>query len=397
MLSGKKILLGVTGSIAAYKAADIVRKLKAQGADVKVIMTAAAQRFVGPWTFRTLTGHGVITELFPEGSMDVPHIDLAEWADLLLIAPATANCIGKAASGVADDMLSTVLLATQVPVCYAPAMNTNMLHHPAVVKNVETLRARGCHVIEPEHGELTCGSEGKGRLADTERIIDAVMLCCARSATLAGKRVLVTAGRTEEPWDPVRFLSNPATGKMGFSLAEAARIRGAEVSLVSGPTHLSAPVGIPLVEVRTAEEMAQQVSKLHETCDILIMAAAVSDFRPKVVSLTKMKKADATLALELERTPDILAELGRRKAEKLHVGFALETDRTIERAKEKLTTKNLDLIVLNDITEEGAGFGLDTNIVHIIDRSGSVQNLPKMSKREVAEHILDRVVEQLEV
>jgi phosphopantothenoylcysteine decarboxylase/phosphopantothenate--cysteine ligase len=396
-LSGKNILLGVTGSIAAYKAADIVRKLKARGAEVKVMMTATARHFVAPWTFRSLTGHGVITDLFPESSTAVPHIDLAGWADLVLIAPATANSIGKAASGIADDMMSTVVLATRAPVCFAPAMNTHMLDHPAVTENIATLRKRGCHFIAPEKGTLACGWEGTGRLAAIEHIIDAVALLCSRSEELAGKCVLVTAGRTEEPLDPVRFLSNPATGKMGFALVEAARSRGAEVSLVSGPTHLCPPSGVDTVEVRTAEEMAQRVFERYEQCDILLMAAAVADFRPKVVSPTKMKKGDAALTLPLERTTDILAELGRRKKGRLHVGFALETEGSIERAKQKMASKNLDMIVLNDITEEGAGFGLDTNVVSLIDRSGNVERLAKMSKREVADNIVERLVGMLEI
>jgi len=275
-------------------------------------------------------------------------------------------------------------------------MNTRMYLHPAVAGNIETLKSRGCHFIGPEEGDLACGWQGKGRLADVERIIDRVDRLCCQSAVLSGKRVCVTAGRTEEPLDPVRFLTNPSTGKMGYALAGSARARGADVSLVSGPTHLSPPVGVEVTYVRTADEMARRVTECYEQCDILLMAAAVADYRPQSVASRKMKKADANLILTLERTPDILAELGQRKADALHIGFAAETDGGIEKAREKLVTKNLDMIVLNDITAEGAGFGSDTNIVTLIDGSDKDEQLPMMSKNDVAERIMDRVVAMLD-
>ena len=392
MCRGKNILLGITGSIAAYKAAELIRGFKARDADVSVIMTRSAQKFITPLTCQTLSGHKVVTEMFPREEISVPHIKLAEWADVVLIAPATANIIGKVASGIADDMLSTVALATKAPLCFAPAMNTNMLHHPVVVENIRTLKALGCIFLEPESGELACGTAGEGRLAEPGHIIDRIMTLCARSETLSGKHVLVTAGRTEEPLDPVRFISNPATGKMGYALAEAARLRGASVSLVSGPVSLSPPAGIRLFEVRTAEEMAQKVFELYDECDIVLMAAAVVDFRPKLYSPEKIKKNDAGLMLEMERTVDILADLGRRKKDKILIGFALETDDEIARATEKMVSKNLDLIILNNPREEGAGFGSDTNIVTLIDRLQKIEKLPKLSKRELADVILDRVV-----
>jgi len=393
MCSGKNILLGVTGSIAAYKGADVVRRLKAQKADVRVIMTASAQQFLSPLTFRALSGHRVVTELFPPEEGPVPHIRLAEWADLVLIAPATANMIGKAASGIADDMLSTVIMATKAPVCFAPAMNTTMLHHPVMGHNIRVLKDRGCHFIDPGTGDLACGDEGEGRLADPEAIVERVATLCARSDALSGKRVLVTAGRTEEPIDPVRFLSNPATGKMGYALAHAALLRGASVTLISGPTELLPPADVRLLTVRTAEEMARRVFEEYDECDIVLMAAAVADFRPKAVAAEKTKKTEAGVTIELERTTDILAELGRRKGGKILVGFALETDPGIEGAVAKLTSKNLDLIALNNPLEEGAGFGSETNVVTLIDRSQTVVRLPRLLKREVAERIVDRVVE----
>ena len=395
MCSGKKVLLGITGSIAAYKSADVVRKLKAQGAEVRVIMTASACNFISPWTFRTLTGHKVVTELFPQGEVSVPHISLAHWPDLVLIAPATANCIGKAASGIADDMLSTVLLATQAPICFAPAMNTNMLHHPAVVENMCKLKDRGCHFIEPSEGELACGVEGKGRLAEPESIVAYVTAFFGPARDFSGRKVLVTAGPTEEPLDPVRFLSNPATGKMGFALAEAARLRGADVTLICGPSRLAPPPGVRLFKVRTAEGMARKVYEAFDECDVVLMAAAVADFRPRSFSQTKVPKDEKTLTLELERTPDILAELGRKKEQKTLVGFALETHNEIERAIHKLTSKNLDLVVLNNPSKEGAGFGVDTNVVTLIDRQKKIEELPKLSKREVADRVLDRVAEMI--
>ncbi len=396
MWEGRQVLVGVTGGIAAYKAAELVRRVKKRGARVKVVMTLAATKFVSPLTFETLSGNEVTWELFPERrKWDVGHIRLAEWAEVLVVAPATANFLGKVAGGIADDLLTTVVLAARCPVVVAPAMDAVMWANPVVQDNVERLKGLGYRFVEPEEGELASGLVGKGRMAEVESILGAVEEVLEEARLLAGKRVLVTAGRTEEDLDPVRFLTNRSTGKMGYALAEAARKMGADVVLISGPTHLEVPWGVKVVKVRSAEEMREAVLERFAWCDVLAMAAAVADFRPARVSQSKIKKQDK-LVLELERTPDILAEVAGQKEGKVVVGFAVETEEEVERGKRKLREKHLDLIVVNNPLVEGAGFGWDTNVVTLIDRNGRVEALPKMSKRELAVKIWRRVAALLE-
>jgi len=390
-LTGKKIILGVTGSIAAYKAVFLLRRLNEHGADVTVVMTASAQRFVTPLTFQVLSKQPVCTDLF-EPKKEILHLILAEAADLILVAPATAHFIARSAHGMADDLLTALLLATTAPIILAPAMDGNMWGHPMVQQNLARLREVGARIVEPEVGPLASGKEGEGRLAAEERIMASVFDCLAKERDLAKEVVLVTAGPTQEPIDPIRFLSNRSSGKMGYAVAEAARDRGARVILVSGPTALSKPVGIELTEVRTAAEMAGAVKKFFPEVTVLIMTAAVADFRPQEVGTQKRKKGGMPQTMGLEKTPDILTEVSRNKGNRLVIGFAAETHDLINQAKAKLREKNLDLIVANDVTMEGAGFEVDTNIVTLLDRSGQMVNLPKLSKREVAQKILDYVV-----
>ena len=390
-------MLGVTGGIAAYKAAELVRALRKGDAEVRVIMTASALEFVQPLTFETLSDHPVYTTLFPERrEPGVIHISLSEWADLLLIAPATANIIGKVASGIADDLLSTVATSVRAPIVFAPAMEESMLSNPIVSGNIEKLRDLGYGFVEPERGFLASGKIGRGRLASLDAILKGVIGRIAPSLDLTGRRVLVTAGRTEEDLDPVRFLTNRSSGKMGYALAERAQLRGAQVSLVSGPTNLSPPKGVRRQLVRTGQEMEQMVNAAFPRTDVVVMAAAVADFRPQKREDHKIKKGyEATLVLELERTRDILADLGGRKGDRILVGFAVETEDEIEHAKVKLQNKNLDCIVLNNPKVEGAGFGTDTNVVTLIDKHGKIEPLPKLSKLEVADRVLDKVVQLL--
>ena len=388
----RNIIVGVTGGIAAYKAAELVRALRKRGAEVTVVMTEAATRFIAPLTMETLSGRAVAVALFPPNKrVGVRHISLAEWAHLIAVAPATANFLGKVASGIADDLLSTVVMAAQGPVLFAPAMNDRMWTNPMVQDNVRKLMHAGTHFVGPEEGLLASGRIGPGRLAGIERIVEAIEGMLDRSEGLCGKRILITASRTEEDLDPVRFLTNRSTGKMGYALAEVAQRRGAEVVLISGPTHLSAPGGVELVRVRTAEEMRGAVVEHFDRCDALVMAAAVADFRPKTFSDQKIKKGEQELVLELERTPDILAEIGSRKGDKVVVGFAVETEDPLDHAREKLRKKHLDFVVLNNPLVEGAAFGTDTNVVTILDRQGNVEELPKMSKREVAQKVMEKV------
>lgn len=388
----KNIVVGVTGGIAAYKAAELVRALKKREAEVKVVMTEAATRFISPLTMETLSGHAVAVTLFPPNKkVGVRHISLAEWASLIVVAPATANFLGKAASGIADDLLSTVVMAAGGPVLFAPAMNDRMWTNPIVQNNVRTLQDAGVHVVEPEEGVLASGKIGVGRLAGIERIVEAVECVLDRSEALCGKKILITASRTEEDVDPVRFLTNRSTGKMGYALARVAQRRGAQVVLVSGPTHLSPPENVEWVRVRTAEEMRRAVIERFETCDALVMAAAVANFRPQVFSDQKIKKGGKEWALKLERTADILSELAPVKRDKVMVGFAVETENPIAHAREKLQKKNLDFIVINNPLVEGAAFGTDTNVVTMLDRKGGTEELPKMSKHKVAEKIMERV------
>ncbi|MGB9699195.1 MAG: bifunctional phosphopantothenoylcysteine decarboxylase/phosphopantothenate--cysteine ligase CoaBC [Thermodesulfobacteriota bacterium] len=390
-LKGKNIVLGVTGGIAAYKAAELVRELVREEAKVHVMMTKNAQAFITPLTLQTLSGNAVITELFSLfAEAKVGHIALADMAEIVVIAPATANIIGKIAAGIADDMLTTVVMATKAPVLIAPAMNVHMWDNPICQQNVAKLRSLGYYFVGPAAGELACGYEGKGRLAEITDIIEEIKSLLAPK-DFAGEKILVTAGPTAEPIDPVRFISNHSSGKMGFALARAALRRGAEVTLISGPTHLAAPKQSKFIAVRTAQEMRQAVLENFPDATFLLMAAAVSDYRPKEMVEQKIKKIAPQISLELEQNPDILEEVGRIKGTRVVVGFAAETEDLIKNAQKKLTQKNLDLIVANDLNMPGAGFAVDTNIVKILDRSGKVEELPLMTKEELADCILDRL------
>jgi phosphopantothenoylcysteine decarboxylase/phosphopantothenate--cysteine ligase len=390
-LKGRKIVLGVTGGIAAYKAAELVRELVKAGAEVHVVMTRNAQAFITPLTFQTLSGNPVTTELFNLISeSEIGHIALADRAEVLVIAPATANIIGKIAAGIADDMLTTIVMATQAPVLIAPAMNVHMWENPICQENIQRLRSRGVHFIDPEAGELACGYEGKGRLAEIPAIVEEIRLLLSPK-DFSGEKILVTAGPTEEALDPVRFLSNHSSGKMGFAMARAARRRGAKVILISGPTALPVPSQIQYIPVRSALQMQEAVLTQLESVSILIMAAAVSDYRPKQKETEKIKKSKSESVLDLQLNPDILAEAGKRKNSRILVGFAAETENLLQGAREKLEKKNLDLIVANDVTLPGAGFEVDTNIVKLLDRSGKVEELPLMTKDDLADRILDRI------
>ena len=388
--------MGVAGGIAAYKAAEICSTLVKEGASVHVVMTEHATRFVGPVTFQALTGNQVITGLWDEPRQyEIAHVSLADKADLLLIAPATANILGKIASGAADDMLSTMVMATRAPVVLAPAMNCKMWENPIVGANVERLESLGYVFVGPEVGRLACGEEGIGRLAATEKIVQAVIECLARKRDLDGVSILVTAGPTQEPVDPVRFIANRSSGKMGYAIAGAAVERGAKVILVSGPTSLPEPPGVEAVGVQTAAEMLKAVLERLPDARVVIGAAAVADYTPKTPGKSKVKRSDAGLSLELSPTKDIMAEVSRRKEGRVLVGFAAETENLVGNAKAKLDSKNLDLIVANDVSKPGIGFGADVNEVTIIDRSGGVEQLPRMPKVRIAHHILDLVKKAL--
>ena len=394
-----KIALGITGGVAAYKAAELVRRLQQEKLDVQVVMTRAAQEFITPLTFAALTGKKVITEMFgAEGASPanvesaIEHIAVAQRIDLLLVAPATADVLAHFANGIARDFLTTLYLATKAPVVVAPAMNVNMWEHSATQENLAKLRARGVHVVDPDEGYLACGMTGAGRLAPTEAIVDKVRAVLGLKRDFEGKTVLITAGPTREDIDPVRFLTNRSSGKMGYALAEAAVRRAAHVILVSGPTDLPVPQGVDWVPVRTTEQMRDTVRERASEANVVIMAAAVSDYRPAAPHSQKIKRADGRLTLELESTPDILAELGRETGPRILVGFAAETERLAENARDKLARKHADMIVANDVTQEGAGFDTDTNIVTLFLRDGREMPLPKLSKFEVANRILDEVL-----
>jgi len=394
-----RITLGVTGGIAAYKSAELVRRLQDQGHSIQVVMTRAAREFITPLTFAALSGQRVITDLFSnqpggEGSLDsaIDHIAVAQRTDLLLVAPATADILARFARGVADDFLSTLYLATTAPVVVAPAMNVNMWQHAATQENVATLRARGVRIVEPSEGYLACGMTGSGRLAEQEEILKAVREVLKAEQDLAEETVLVTAGPTCEDIDPVRFLTNRSSGKMGYAVAEAAARRGAKVALVSGPTSLETPQGVERVEVRSADEMQRAVQARFSTCTIAIFAAAVADYRPVEKSSQKIKRGKDALTLRLEPNPDILASVARDKGDRLVVGFAAETEHVAENARKKLTQKNADLIVANDVSKDGAGFDVDTNIVTLFSRDGRDLPLPCLSKAEVAQRILDEAL-----
>lgn len=393
-LQNKRIIVGITGSIAAYKAGELVRELKRGGAEVKVVMTEAAQEFVNPLTFQVLSGNPVYTNLFsPEGRWDPEHISLAQWGELVLVAPATADIISKLSLGLADDLLTALILASQATIIVCPAMNSGMWENPILQSNSKRLMELGFHFVGPGYGEMASGKIGKGRFAQIEEILGKIKKVLYPKRNLLGKKVVVTAGRTEEDLDPVRVLTNRSSGRMGYSLAQVAIWRGGEVTLISGPSILSPPFGVNLQRVRTTQEMREKVKDTFRGGDILVMAAAVADFKPQ--SLHQKKLSRGELSLKLEPTPDILKEMGEIKGDKILVGFALETENGLDRAKRKLEEKNLDLIVLNDPTQEGAGFEVESNVVTLIWRDGRTEPLPKLPKLEVAEEIWDRIAEIL--
>ena len=386
------LVLGVTGGIACYKAVELVRLLVKDGFVVQVIMTRGAMEFVTPLTFQTLSGMPVATETFNlTQESEIGHINLADSADLFVIAPATANVIGKIAAGIADDLLTTVLMATKAPVLIAPAMNIHMYENPILQENVRKLRRLGYHFIEPAEGYLACGYEGKGRLPEPEKILEEIRRLLKKK-DLVGEKLLITAGPNREPLDPVRYLSNRSSGKMGYALARAAIRRGAEVALISGPTELEPPAGARLTSVTTAAEMRHAVLEEFSGCTAVIMAAAVSDYRPVDFARKKIKRGKGPIELRLEPNPDILKEISARKNGKMLVGFAAETGELVANAAKKLKDKNLDMIVANDVSEAGAGFDVDTNVATILDRAGTVRSLPLMSKDELAEQILDHLL-----
>ncbi|MGD9125330.1 MAG: bifunctional phosphopantothenoylcysteine decarboxylase/phosphopantothenate--cysteine ligase CoaBC [Desulfarculaceae bacterium] len=391
-----RVLLGVTGGIAAYKAAELASLLTKQGMAVRVVMTEAAREFVGPITFTALTGRPVAGDMFDPGQeAAIGHIELARWAQVVVVAPATANFLAKAALGLADDLLSTVMLATRAKIIVAPAMNPQMYAHPTVAENLERLKGRGVRIVGPAAGTTACGEEGPGRMAEPEEIAREIKAALF-SGDLKGFKILVTAGPTREHLDPVRYISNPSTGRQGLEVARAARARGAEVTLVLGPTHLQPPEGVKTVAVISAEEMYQAVMAEASDADAVIKAAAVSDFRPVECAPQKVKKnGSLEESCRLESTKDILAELGRQKDRRILVGFAAESESLLDNARQKLKKKNLDLLVANDISRPDTGFASDTNQVHLITSKGEVESLPLMSKREVADLLCERLAQML--
>ncbi len=393
MLKDKTVVIGVSGGIAVYKVCDVVSRLKKLGANVHVIMTKSATEFVAPLTFQSLSQNYVVSDMFEEPkTWDVEHISLAKKADVFLIAPATANVIGKIACGISDDMLSTTVMATKGKVLIAPAMNTNMYENPIVQRNIDTLKALNYDFIEPESGRLACGDMGKGKLASPENIVEAVVSALTKKQDLKGERIIITAGPTVEAIDPVRYLTNRSTGKMGYAIAKEAIERGAEVTLVSGPTKLEPPKNLKkFIKIESAQEMYEAVLDNLDENQVIIKSAAVADYKPKSYCNKKIKKNDDYLVISLDRNKDIAYEIGKIKNDKILVGFAAETNDLIENAKNKVKKKNLDFIVANDLTKEGAGFGVDTNIVKIIDKDGIISEYPIMKKEEVANVILDKV------
>jgi len=396
MLKGKKVVVGITGGIAAYKAAEFVRLLVKEEVDVHVVMTENAQKFIAPLTFQTLSGNPVVSDPFALlEDATIGHIALADLAELVVILPATANVIGKIANGIADDFLSTMVMATKAPVLFVPSMNVNMWGNKALQKNIQTLLEMGYPLLEPGEGELACHWYGKGRLPELNEVVEK-MEDILSTKDLKGEQILVTGGPTQEPIDPVRFITNRSSGKMGYALAKMARRRGAEVILITGPASLPLPRrDIKFLPVRSAEEMRKAVFNSLVGSSVVIKAAAVSDYRPKVISQKKIKKGESETTLTLERTKDILEELGKKKGNRILIGFAAETEDLIANAKKKLKEKNLDFIVVNDVTRPGAGFGSDTNQVKIIYPSGQIKDLPLMTKEGVSQLILDEVVRLL--
>ncbi|MBO5588429.1 MAG: bifunctional phosphopantothenoylcysteine decarboxylase/phosphopantothenate--cysteine ligase CoaBC [Anaerovibrio sp.] len=394
MLKDKNVILGVTGGIAAYKSVDLASRLRKAGANVHVIMTKGAQNFVTPLTFREITGNPVTTTMWGEvTNHNVEHIALANLADLVIVAPATANFIAKCAMGMADDMLTTTLLATKAPIFFAPAMNSNMYENQLTQKNIDVLIESGWNFIPPESGHLACGTDGVGRMPEPADIVDFVHFTMAFAADMLGIKVLVTAAGTYEPIDPVRYIGNRSSGKMGYAIAEAAKKRGAEVILVSGPSALTPPDGVEFIGVESAAEMRDAVMEHFSEADMIIKAAAVADYRVRNASDQKIKKNDEELTLVLEKNPDILKELGEKKRTgQILVGFAAETQNLLEYAKAKLEKKNLDMIVANDVSRKDAGFNTDTNVVKLLYRNGTIEELPIMTKHKLADELLNRVL-----
>lgn len=391
----KCVVIGVTGGIAVYKALDVISALRKKDVDVRVIMTKHAMEFVNPITFQAISQNMVTTDMFEEPkAWEIQHISLAKRADVFLVAPATANIIGKVANGIADDMLSTTIMATKAKVVFAPAMNTNMYENPIVQENIKKLKNLGYEFIEPSSGILACGDEGKGKLAPVQDIVDITMSNLYDKKDLVGKKVLVTAGPTRASIDPVRFISNHSTGKMGYAIAEEARDRGADVTLISGPTNEEPLVGIKTIKITTNSEMREEVLSLYDNVDIVIKSAAVADYKPKEYSNQKIKKGEGSLVIELVRDNDILKELGDKKQNQILVGFAAESQNVVENARKKIEKKNLDYIVANDITSKDTGFGSSDNKVIIISKNGEEFPLEKMSKRKVARNLFDIILEK---
>lgn len=395
MLTGKHVLLGITGGIAAYKTANLASMLVKLHADVHVIMTKNAQKIISPVVFEALTGNKVIDDAFDRDSgYQVAHIAMAQEADVVMIAPASADMIAKLACGIADDMLSTTMLAVTAPVYIVPAMNTHMLEHPATQANIEKLRAYGYQIVEPACGFLACGDSGKGKMPEAEDLLEYILYEAACTKDLAGKKVLITAGPTRERIDPVRFITNHSTGKMGYALAKNAARRGAQVTLVTGPVSLPAPLHVQVLPVTAAQEMYEAVDAHFDSQDIVVMSAAVADYRPKHTAAEKIKKTDAAAVLELERTIDILGSMSKRKNRQFLCGFSMETENMLENSKAKLEKKHLDMIVANNLRMEGAGFGTDTNIITMITKD-RILELPKMSKDEAAQAVFDQILQYL--
>lgn len=390
----KTVVLGVSGGIAAYKACDVVSRLRKENIQVNVIMTKHATEFVSALTFQSISQNPVAVEMFePVTNWDIEHISLAKKADIFLIAPATANIIGKIANGIADDMLSTTVMATKAPVVIAPAMNTNMYENPVTQANIQKLKDLGYIFIEPGYGRLACGDLGPGKLAEPDLIVENIKFLLNKTDELKGKNVLVTAGPTQEAIDPVRYITNKSTGKMGYALAYQAALMGAKVTLVTGPTNLEIPFGISeAIKVKSAQQMYEAVTSRFDEMDIVIKSAAVADYKPKNISDSKIKKSDSDLALELDRNKDILFELGKLKTKQVLVGFAAETDDLIANAQKKLAKKNLDFIVANDLKQEGAGFAGDTNIAKLLFADGNIQELPIMTKNQLSKEIYDKII-----
>ena len=393
ILEGKNIIIGVCGGIAAYKVVEVVSRLKKLKANVDVIMTENSKHFVAPLTFQSISQNPVITEMFTQPqSWDIQHISLAEKADVILVAPATANIIGKIAAGIADDMLTTAIMATKAAVVFAPAMNYNMYENSIVQSNISKLKKLGYIFLEPDIGIMACRTYGKGRLPEPGIIVNQISDILSVNKDMMGLKVLITAGPTREAVDPVRFISNQSSGKMGYAIAAAAYSRGADVTMVSGPVNLQRPFGVKVYDVMTAEDMYRKVEDCYTKADIVVFAAAVSDYRCVNISNCKIKKSNETISLEFVKNPDIAKEMGKQKGGRIHIGFSAETEELLANALSKLKRKNFDMIVANDVTMEGAGFGVDTNIVKIIKQDGGILELPKLSKLDVAQRILDETM-----